>query len=282
MPARELVDDHPADVVAVARVLATGLPRPATSRSSVEARRPDGEAQGLLLVGCCLAGLRPSALGSSPSASSPSPSLALDLLFLLDLGLDLDPRRGETVAMTVSCGSSRKVTARRRRRSSRRSTSPIVERGDVDLDVLGDLGRKRLDLELARDEREDAAGLHTLGLADELDDDRRLDRLVEPDLAQVDVRDGAADRVLLVVGEDRRVDGLLALDGRRRGSRAGRRARSARPRSCSGTAIARASPCRRGRRERDPGRAGAATHASRARPLAHLELEPVPGHGGGL
>jgi len=43
-------------------------------------------------------------------------------------------------------------------------------------------------------------------------DHLRLDRLVEPDLLEVDVDDPAADRMLLVVLEDRRVRGLLALE----------------------------------------------------------------------
>ena len=85
-------------------------------------------------------------------------------------------------------------------------------RGDVGIDVLRDLHRESFDLQLARDEREDAAGLHAHRLADELHDDRGLDRLVEPDLAQVDVGDRPADRILLVLGEDRRVDGLLSLE----------------------------------------------------------------------
>ena len=49
-------------------------------------------------------------------------------------------------------------------------------------------------------------------LADELHGDRRLDRLVEPDLVEVDVRDRAADRVLLVVLEHGVMRRLLALD----------------------------------------------------------------------
>ena len=83
---------------------------------------------------------------------------------------------------------------------------------DVDLDVLRHVGRQRFDVELARDEREHAARLDAGRLADELDDDRRVDRLVEANLAQVDVRDRAADRILLVLGENRRMHGRLTLD----------------------------------------------------------------------
>ena len=67
-------------------------------------------------------------------------------------------------------------------------------------------------MELARDEREHAAGLYAGRLADQLDDDCRVDRLIQANLAQVDVRDRAADRILLVLGENRRMHGRLALD----------------------------------------------------------------------
>ena len=62
------------------------------------------------------------------------------------------------------------------------------------------------------DLREHAALLDAGGLADELDGHARLDRLVEPHLVQVDVRELAADRILLVVLEDRRVRRLLAVE----------------------------------------------------------------------
>ena len=88
-----------------------------------------------------------------------------------------------------------------------------LERADVGVDVLRDLHGQCLDVKLARHVGEDAAGvLDSDWLTDEVDDDRRLDRLVEPNLTEVDVRDGAADRVALHVGEHRRMHRLLALD----------------------------------------------------------------------
>ena len=87
-----------------------------------------------------------------------------------------------------------------------------VHVGDVDLDPLGNLHRQRLDVDLARDLREHAALLRADGLADELDHDLRLDRLVEADLLEVDVGDAAGDHVLLVVLEDRRMGRLLAFE----------------------------------------------------------------------
>jgi hypothetical protein len=83
----------------------------------------------------------------------------------------------------------------------------------VQLEVLGDLHRQGLDPDLARDLREHAAFGDADGLADELHHDLRLDRLVEPHLLEVDVDQAALHGVLLVILEDRRVSGLLALEG---------------------------------------------------------------------
>ena len=60
--------------------------------------------------------------------------------------------------------------------------------------MIGDLERQRLDAELALHLREHAALLDAGRLADQLDRDLRLDRLVEANLVQVDVRDPAAER----------------------------------------------------------------------------------------
>ena len=78
--------------------------------------------------------------------------------------------------------------------------------------MVRDLHRQRLDVEIAADLREDAAFLHAGGLADELDRDLRLDRLIEADLVQIDVREPAARHFLLVVLEHRRVCGSLTDD----------------------------------------------------------------------
>ena len=80
--------------------------------------------------------------------------------------------------------------------------------------MLGNLERQRLDAQLAQRLRGDAALAHArrfLG-AEQVDRDRRVDRLVEADLLQVDVRDAAAHRVHLVVLEDRRVRAAGAVD----------------------------------------------------------------------
>ena len=70
--------------------------------------------------------------------------------------------------------------------------------------------RQRLDVDLTRDLREDAALLDAGGLADERNGDLRLDRLVEADFVQVDVREPSARNFLLVVLEHGRMRRLLA------------------------------------------------------------------------
>ena len=76
----------------------------------------------------------------------------------------------------------------------------------------GIVGRQGLDMELAGDLLHDAADLRSGRFADELNGDGRLDRLVEADLVEVDVRDRAADRMLLVVLENSVMRRLLAFD----------------------------------------------------------------------
>jgi hypothetical protein len=78
--------------------------------------------------------------------------------------------------------------------------------------MVGDLERKSLDADLAVDLREHAALLDACGLSDEVDRDLCLDRLVEPYLVQVDVRQPAARNLLLVVLEHRRMRRLLAVE----------------------------------------------------------------------
>ena len=77
--------------------------------------------------------------------------------------------------------------------------------GAVDLDVLGDVVRQRLDRELARDVLEDAALDDARGvlLADQADGDRGLDRDVEVDPQEVDVHQLVAHGMALGVLEDR-------------------------------------------------------------------------------
>ena len=193
--AGELVDDHPADVVPVARVLATRVAE--TDDQEIERRgatRPDGRRRTVTpRVGAGL-GLRVArgrlALGSArPRRPRPPRPRQLALLALLGLGLDLGVG-AETVAMTVSCGSSRKIDALDRRDVLEPERVADLHAADVGLDALRDLHRQRLDVELELRLRDDAALLHAGRiLGAELDVHGRLDRDVEADLEQVDVAD---------------------------------------------------------------------------------------------
>ena len=97
-------------------------------------------------------------------------------------------------------------------RSATRTLSPTPEAGDVVLDRGRHLHRQRLDAQLVERLAEHAALDDARRLADQLQADRRLDRLVEPHLVQVEVGDPAANGVLLELLDDRRVRRLLALD----------------------------------------------------------------------
>ena len=79
-----------------------------------------------------------------------------------------------------------------------------AELRDVELDVLRQVARQGLDLNLVRVLGEDAAErLDALGLADEHDRDRGLDRPVHAHLEQVEVLQRVAQRVQLHVLDDR-------------------------------------------------------------------------------
>ncbi len=87
-----------------------------------------------------------------------------------------------------------------------------LETGEVDVDELRDVRRQSLDVELACDLLDYAAELRPRRLADEAHEHGGLDRLVESDLVEVDVRDRAPDRMLLVVLEHGMMWCLLAVD----------------------------------------------------------------------
>ena len=80
--------------------------------------------------------------------------------------------------------------------------------------MLRHLERQRLDRDLAQRLGKDTALAHARRVvpAVKLDGHRSLDRLVEPHLLQVDVRDAAPHGIDLVLLEDRRVRRALAVD----------------------------------------------------------------------
>jgi hypothetical protein len=84
----------------------------------------------------------------------------------------------------------------------------------VEIEVLRNLERERLHVELAQRLREHAALAHARRViaADEMHGDRGVDGTVEPHLEQVDVRDASPHLVELVLLEDRGVRVACAVD----------------------------------------------------------------------
>ena len=218
---RELVEDHPADVVARRCVLAARVAE--TCDEQIERRgrlasteEPHGSA---FFVGPAW----PAAprRRRAPRRLGLRSGLALRGLALLALLAPRPPRPRPpaprpcvgtvTVASTVS-GSSSKVTPSGADRSDSRSESPISI-ALTSSSIRSGTSSGSASTRISRDDLgEHAAGLRPDALADELDDDGRLDRLVEPHLLEVEVVDLPADRIDLVVLEDRRVRRLLALE----------------------------------------------------------------------
>jgi hypothetical protein len=117
-----------------------------------------------------------------------------------------------TVASTVSSGI---VEIRDASRSEQiREPERVADRhaAHVEIDVLGISIGSALDVDLALHLRKHTALLGARRLTHELHRATRLDRLVEPYLVQIDVGDVAADRILLVVLEDRRVRSRLSFE----------------------------------------------------------------------
>ena len=221
------------------------------------------------------------ALGGTPRVAL----LALgQLLALLGLGLGLDDRGGDGGDHGLV-----RVVEERDALELGQVLEPErlahLEPADVGLDRLGHLHRQRLDVDRRRRLVEDAALLdprRVLG-AVQMDVDGRLDRDVEPHFLQVDVADVAADRIPLVLLQDRRMRGALALEHdvehgvQPRGAGEGgaelaladrERLRGRAPVEDAGNEALLAQAPRLGRAE--------------PAPFLHLETKSVAGHGGGL
>ena len=282
----ELVDDHPAGVVTVARVLAAGVAE--TDDEQIERRgalAPTEEAHYSSDRSRSRTRPQPRPRGSRPRPPRPRGLLALgQLLALLGLGLDLDDRGGDG----GDHGLVRVVEehdALERRQIFEPERVAHLEPADVGLDRLRDLHRQRLDVERRRGLVEDAALLDSgrvLGPV-QVDVDGRLDRDVEPHFLQVDVADVAANRIALVLLQDRRMLGGLALEHDvEHGVQAGR----AGQRSAE-IALADDERLRRRAAVENAGNEpllAQAPRLGRAEPVAflHLETKSVAGHGGGL
>ena len=235
VPARELVDDEPADVVAVARVLAARVAE--TDDEQVE-RRPLAAGpephRGLALGGARVAGgVASGSAGASAPPSAPRPRrprprrprpLRLGLL-----GLDLARRRGDRRDDGLRIVEERDALADRRCR--RCGACRPIAMCETSRSMCSGTSSGSASTWISRSGCESTPpSLHARRVlaADQVHGDGRGDRLVEPNLVQVDVRDAAADLVQLVVLEDRGVRRCPCRRSRRRGSSGGRPRRSAR------------------------------------------------------
>ena len=121
--------------------------------------------------------------------------------------------------------SSSSVTPSGTEIASKASVSPMLQLAELVHDRLGDRGRKRFDVQLARELLEDAAFLDAGSVVDagEFERHDRVDRLVQAHPQQVDVGGLAAHRVALGLLEHDR-GGLGAVDAEvDHGARAGKR-----------------------------------------------------------
>ena len=221
-----------------------------------------------------------SASGASPSSPSASASSA-------SAASASRARRSraatDTVAMTVSCGSSRNVTLLDRRDVREPEDVADLQLGDVDVDVLRNVRGQRLDVELARDEREHAAGLDAAASPTSWTTTVAWigwsSRTSRRSMCEIVPRIGSC-------WYSARIDGCtvcLALDddvedrvqARRAGHRGAELALGNDDRACVTLPVEDAGD--------EPLRAQA-PRAARAEilALAHFELQPVSGHGGGL
>ena len=188
-----------------------GFPSPATKRSSVEADSPRRKSR--TKGPSCRRTRRRRALALGLGVGS-ALGLALDGLLALErldlLGL-LDLRR-RSQRGDDGLGVVQEPHAFRHDEVRDPQAVPDGHLGDVELEAVGHLHGQRLDVYLPEYEREHAALLHARRVADGLDDDLRLDDLVEPDLVQVDVEQSRPHRVELVVLEHGVVRRLLPIE----------------------------------------------------------------------
>ena len=117
---------------------------------------------------------------------------------------------GSTTASTIVSGSVRNSTPSGGVRSPTRKGVTDLQRGDVELDPLGDVGREALHLDLAEVVLHHAAGVHTDRIADLVELDVHGDLLVAAHRHEVDVDEAVVDQVALDLTGDREV--LVAVE----------------------------------------------------------------------
>ena len=143
--------------------------------------------------------------------------------------------------------------------------------------------RQRLHAKLAADLLHDSTHLRPRRLADEADDDDGLNRLVESYLVEVDVRERAAQRMLLVLLQHRVMWSLLTLDDDvdDRVETRGARQRYAEVALADDDRARMTLPVENAGDEPLPAQPPRVPRAKlRLAAFTHLECDPVPGHGG--
>ena len=210
--ARELVDDRKPMLWRLRSYFAPGLPSPTTSQHAPRRdyflarlrRRGRGR---LAAPGAALPAGQPRPWRPSRPRPEPPPQP------------QPEPRprpgpRPRPAAATFSSSGAAQVTTARSRPVT--AVTPVgsaiaadvddvadLERRDVDRELDRDVARLRANLEVAQHDAELAAVDRALRLADELERHLGADFLVRIDRDQVDVRDVAADRIDLVVLDQR-------------------------------------------------------------------------------
>ncbi len=176
---------------------APGFPSPTMSQSTC--------APGRRTAAGCYSPPESSSADASASPASPSPTTPVSCS-ISSVG-STESRGGVTVTTGVSQLVEQRDAVRDRDRGERDRVADLGGRDVVD-DRVRDRGRKRFDVQLARDLLEHATGLHARRVLDtrQLEHDGRVDLLREVDAQQVDVHRRARDRVTLVVLQhDRRL-----------------------------------------------------------------------------
>src|SRR6266545_298484 len=216
MAPRQLLDDHPADVVAVTFVCAPGIAEPhdeQVERRGAFAPTPRQTQRLLLGAGLALLCSRLGTLGSALRTLLLGHALELALLAFLDLFLGLlDTRRHrQRREHGFRIVEEREPFAR----GEIAETKRVAHRhsADVELEMLGHLHGERFDIHLADNLRERPAFAHARRILGAQKHNRhgRRDRLIEADLLEIDVDELSPQRILLVVLEDRRASRLLAV-----------------------------------------------------------------------
>src|SRR5829696_5077763 len=216
----ELVTNHEADAMSGASVVTPGVPEAGNQqverRGGLASTKQPHEDLPLGVCGLALArrvGIRLDGFVGGTFRLALGWNLALGELLLgyLFLGLlRLQRRRDDARDRRLRVIKVRHVFDRGQ--IAHTDVVADVERCYVELDPLRDVHRKRLDVDLPQRLLQHAALGDPLRLSGELDDHLRVDRLIEPNLLEVNVEEAVLHGVKLVLLEHGVVGLLGALD----------------------------------------------------------------------